>query len=113
MPASRERLGALAAEVGRFHLRDRAMLRAQARISALLAAPGEIPPAAAAEYLAAVRSYFTAFEREARAHLLDIDRRLGKVSQVQFNLTAERGVTTRRVEITQGVLSTLTELSAE
>jgi hypothetical protein len=37
--------------------------------------------------------------------LADVDRRLAKVSQLQFNLTAERGVTARRVEVTQAVLT--------
>jgi hypothetical protein len=113
MPADREQLGALAAEVGRFHLHDRGMLRAQETIGALLAEPDDISEAAAAAYLAAVRRYFSGFEREARTHLIDVDRRLGKVSQVQFNLTAERGVTARRVEITRGILARLTELGAE
>src|ERR1700680_4367518 len=46
-----------------FSPRDRAMLRAQESMSARLAGPGEIPAAAATAYLAAVRRYFTAFER--------------------------------------------------
>jgi hypothetical protein len=41
----------------------------------------------------------------------DVDRRLAKVSQLQFNLTAERGVAARRVEVTQGVLARLLELA--
>jgi hypothetical protein len=110
MPADRTRLQALAAEVGGFHLRDRAMLRAQKKIEGLLAAAGEIPAAEAATYVAAVRRYFTGFEREARAHLLDVERRLAKVSQIQFNLSAERSVSARRIEVTQGVLSRLKEM---
>ena len=58
-------------------------------------------------------TYFSGFEREARAHLADIDKRLARVSQLQFNLTAERGVTARRVEVTQGVLARLAEVAAE
>jgi hypothetical protein len=70
----------------------------------------ELDDSAVRGYLAAVTTYFTGFEREARSHLADIDRRLARASQLQFNLTAERGVTARRVEATQGVLSRLAEL---
>jgi hypothetical protein len=109
----RERLQALTAEVGTFHLRERAIRRAHAAMSALLESGGEIGPADAAAYLAAVRRYFTGFSREAAAHLGDVERRLTHASQVQFNLAAERGVAVRRVEITQGVLSKLAELGGE
>jgi hypothetical protein len=54
--------------------------------------------------------YFRGFEREARAHLRDLDERLARVSQLQFNLTAERGVAARRAELTQGVLARVEEL---
>jgi hypothetical protein len=57
--------------------------------------------------------YFSGFAREAQAHLRDVERRLAKVSQLQFNLTAERGVAAKRVEITQGVLSKVAELRGE
>jgi len=82
-------------------------------MGALLAGGAEISEEKTAAYLNAVRRYFAVFEREARAHLLDVERRLARASQVQFNLTAERGVAARRVEITQGVLSKLAELGAE
>ncbi len=111
MPARDSGLAALVAEVGRFYVRDRAMRRAQERMAATLAG-GEIPgDAAVARYLAAVRRYFGGFEREARAHLADLDRRLANVNQLQFNLTAERGVAQRRVEVTQGVLTRIEELA--
>ncbi|MFN2448916.1 MAG: hypothetical protein ABR508_03855 [Candidatus Baltobacteraceae bacterium] len=55
-------------------------------------------------YLAHVRRYFSGFEREARAHLRSVDKRLEHLNQVQFNLTAERSVAVRRIEATQGVL---------
>ena len=109
MPVERERLSALADEVGRFHITDRAMLRAQERFVAQLA-NGEPPQREVEAYLGAVRRYFTGFEREARAHLHDVEKRLAKVSQVQFNLTAERGVASRRVTVTQGVLSRIAEI---
>jgi hypothetical protein len=103
--ADRATLAALVEEIGRFYVRDRAMRRAQAEMVRSLAG-GAIPSDRQAErYLSAVRAYFTGFEREARAHLADVDRRLAKVSQLQFNLTAERGVTARRVEVTQAVLT--------
>ena len=49
--------------------------------------------------------YFSGFEREARAHLRDVDKRLEGLNQVNFNLTAERGVAVKRIEATQGVLA--------
>jgi hypothetical protein len=113
MPArDAEALAGLVAEVGRFYVRDRAMRRAQAEMSAALAAGGPPSDALVERYLAAVRRYFGGFEREARAHLADLDRRLARANQLQFNLTAERGVTQRRVEITQGVLGRIEEVAA-
>ncbi len=58
-------------------------------------------------YLDAVRRYFGAFEREARGHLRDVDRRLSHANQVVFNLNAERSVAVKRVEATSGVLAQL------
>lgn len=66
-----------------------------------------------AEYLDAVRRYFTPFEREARSHLRDVDRRLENANQVVFNLTAERGVAVKRIEATQGVLADLGALEQQ
>ena len=62
---------------------------------------------ARATYFAAVRHYFEGFSREARAHLRDVDKRLERVNQVQFNLVAERAVAVKRIEATQGVLNAL------
>jgi hypothetical protein len=110
VPADRSSLAALVAEIGRFHIRDKHMSRAQAEIVRALA--NEAPDDEAVErYCAAVRAYFVAFEREARGRLADVDRRLAKVSQLQFNLTAERGVAERRVAATQGVLARVLELA--
>lgn len=109
MPVEHARLTALAEEVGRFHITDRAMLRAQKKFVEMLAA-GEPPAHDLAAYLDAVRRYFTGFESEARAHLHDVEKRLAHASQVQFNLTAERGVASRRVTVTQGVLAKIAEL---
>ncbi|GAC1303647.1 MAG: hypothetical protein NVSMB19_13780 [Vulcanimicrobiaceae bacterium] len=107
---NRSALDALVAEVGRFYIRERTMRRAHATMTAALGAGTPLAEADVAAYVAAVERYFGGFEREARAHLRDVDRRLGRVSQLQFNLTAERGVTARRVEVTQGVLARVAEL---
>lgn len=85
------------------------MRAAQRAIEAVTAAGAPDPPAARA-YLAAVRRYFTGFEREARAHLRDVDKRLEHANQVVFNLTAERGVAVKRIDATGGVLAHLDEL---
>jgi hypothetical protein len=110
MAVDRQTLSALAADAEQFYVRDRRFARAQATMRALLAGEGDIPEAQVDEYLAEVQRYFGGFEREARAHLSDVERRLTKVSQVQFNLAAERGVAERRVSVTQGVLSKAAKL---
>lgn len=97
---------ALAARVGEFYITDRSMKSAQEKIEAALA-QGTAGQPERRDYLAAVRQYFTGFEREARAQLRDVDKRLEKVNQVHFNLTAERGVVIRRIEATQGILKEL------
>ncbi len=108
-----ERLAALVAEIGHFHVTQPRLRREQDAIEELLAR-GEAPSAErAARYVAAVRAYFEGFDREARRHLRDVDRRLGKIAQLQYNLTAERGVAAGRVEATQGVLSRLQELAPQ
>lgn len=85
------------------------MLRKQRTIEAAIAADS-VQAATRAEYLAAVRRYFAGFDREARAHLRDVDRRLERANQVVFNLAAERGVAVKRIEATSGVLTQLTVL---
>ncbi len=110
MAADPASLSAIVEEVARFRIRDRAMLRAQNEMARALA-NGQPDPAAVARYLAAAEKYFAGFEREARGRLGDIDRRLAKAAQLQFNLTAERGVAAKRVEIAQGVLAHARELA--
>jgi hypothetical protein len=97
------RFAAFVNRVGEFYITDRAMKNAQAKIESALHAgtPNDVQRR---EYLEAVRRYFTGFEREARAQLRDVDKRLEKVNQVHFNLTAERGVVVRRIKATQSVL---------
>jgi hypothetical protein len=107
---SDEALRELVLRVGGFHLTDRAMLRAQREIEALLAA-GEVPAGARAAYLHAVRAYFGGFERDARAQLAGVDRELEALYQRQYNLAAERGVAQRRIEAVQGVLASLGEVA--
>jgi len=102
-------LRALVAHVGAFHITDRAMKRAQERIETALVA-GALDDELRRSYTAAVRQYFEGFAREARAHLRDLDRRLEQLHQVQFNLTAERGVAVKRIESTAGILHELAAL---
>lgn len=106
MGADEESLRRLVERVGAFHVTDPAMRSAQRAIEAAAAA-GTPDPSAARAYLAAVRRYFSAFEREARGHLRDVDKRLEHASQVVFNLTAERGVAVKRIDATGGVLADL------
>jgi hypothetical protein len=108
----RERVHALVEEIARFYVRDRSMARAQRAMVELLA-QGDPSEPDVATYLAAVRRYFAGFEREAREHLREVESRLARVSQLQFNLTAERGVAARRVAATQGVLSRVAELDRQ
>jgi hypothetical protein len=112
MPVERQQLERLAAEIGRFYVRDKTMRRAQETLLRALAA-GEPSPSDVSAYLKAASKYFAGFAREAHAHLADVDRRLAHVSQLQYNLTAERGVTARRIEATQGVLARVEEIAAE
>ncbi|MBV8373225.1 MAG: hypothetical protein JOY69_08175 [Candidatus Eremiobacteraeota bacterium] len=96
-------IAALAAHVGGFHITDRSMKRAQTAIESAIEA-GDVDDRTRDAYLAAVRRYFEGFNREARAHLRDVDRRLVHLNQVQFNLTAERAVAVKRIEATEAVL---------
>src|ERR1700680_580434 len=108
MPAaSRERLERLVAQVDGFYVRDRRLRRAQAEMTALLASGAEIPPAGAAAYLSAVRRYFEGFEREARAHVREVEKRLARASQTQVHLTAGCGGAARRGEEQPSGLSPL------
>ncbi len=108
MPGS-PALRALVDTVGAFTIRDRKLAGLQERMVRTLA-NGEPEPAEMERYLAEVRRYFTRFSIEARSHLKAVDRELETLYQRQYNLTAERGVAAKRIEITQGVLSALAEL---
>jgi hypothetical protein len=106
-----DRVAALIAHVGNFHITDRTMRKAQDAAEAALTA-GSLDARQRDDYVAAVRRYFIGFEREARTHLRDVDRRLEALNQVQFNLTAERGVAVKRIEATQAVLGELAIIGA-
>lgn len=112
MVADEESLRRLVERVGAFHVTDPAMRAAQRAIETASAACTPDSSAARA-YLAAVRRYFASFEREARGHLRDVDKRLEHANQVVFNLTAERGVAVKRIDATGGVLAHLASLEAE
>jgi hypothetical protein len=99
----------LVARVGAFHITDRTLRRAQRAAEAALR-NGELGAAARDEYLRAALRYFESFDREARAQLRDVDRRLEHVNQIRFNLTAERAVAVRRIEATRAVLDALSAL---
>jgi hypothetical protein len=111
VPLDRETLARLVAEIDGFYVRDRALARVQGKMSAALGRGGEIDPALARSYLEALNRYFTGFAREAKARLADVERRLASVGQLQYNLTAERGVAAERAELTQGVLQRIAELA--
>jgi hypothetical protein len=106
---SDDSLRELAAQISEFHITDRAMLRAQRALAAALDA-GPPTEGDRAAYLREADRYFSGFEREARSHLRDVDRRLEHLNQVIFNLKAERAVAVKRIEATQGVLSQLRAL---
>jgi hypothetical protein len=96
----------LVSRVGSFHITQRAMKQAQAAIEAEIE-KGAVDDARRSAYLEEVRRYFEGFDREAREHLRDVDRRLERANQVHFNLTAERGVAVKRIEATSSVLEAL------
>ena len=108
---SEARFESLVRRVGEFHITDRAMRQAQTEAEARVKV-GDADDNVRRRYLEAVRKYFSGFEKEARAHLKDVDRRLEHVNQVQFNLNAERGVAVKRIEATQSVLADLAAMEA-
>lgn len=106
----REAVRVLWNEVEGFHLRDRALNRAQREMGRILEAREELNGESVSRYLDAVRRYFSGFHREAMEHVKRLDRRLEELAQLQFNAAAERGVANRRVEITWNVLSRVDSL---
>jgi len=110
MPAD-DALRALVEHVGAFHITNRAMTRAQRAIEESLRR-GDADAGARTRYLRSVAQYFEGFDREARARLREVDRRLAVANQVQFNLAAERGVAVKRIEATRAVLDELGALTS-
>jgi hypothetical protein len=100
---SEDRFAALVTHVGAFHITDRSMRAAQ-HAAETAVRDGHADEAARRAYVAAVQHYFAGFEREARLHLRDVDKRLEGLNQMIFNLSAERGVAVKRIEATQAVL---------
>ncbi|MFY9719865.1 MAG: hypothetical protein WAK16_09480 [Candidatus Cybelea sp.] len=98
----------LVARIGAFHITDRRLKSAQHAIEAAIES-GAVDESIRQAYRSAALRYFEGFDREARAHLRDVDRRLERVNQIAFNLGAERGVAVKRIEGTQAVLLALTE----
>ena len=96
----------LTAQIGAFHITDAAMRKAQQRVEAAIAR-GNVDAGEVQAYFSAARRYFSSFDREARRHLRDVDRRLTRANQIVFNLTAERGVAVKRIEATSAVLAAL------
>jgi hypothetical protein len=87
------------------------MRAAQDRMSAALAA-GEPAETDVRAYLGTVRRYFEPYAGEAADQLRHVDRELARLYQLQFNLTAERGVVAKRIESVRGVLDALAEHDA-
>ncbi len=110
MPYNDEQFRELVARVGAFYITQKKMRKAQDTIETALTNGSSINDPRRRAYLAAVQQYFSEFEREARKQLKFVDKRLEDVSQVQFNLTAERNVAVRRIEATQQVLYALSTL---
>jgi hypothetical protein len=106
------RLTDLVTRVGAFHITHRATKQAQRTMEEAIR-NGAVDDATRSAYLSTVRRYFEDFDREARANLRDVDRRLEHVNQVRFNLTAERGVAVKRIEGTQNVLAALNGVEAD
>ena len=99
----------LVGRVGAFHITERSMKQAQRAMEAAIVRD-DVDEATRATYLDAVQRYFEGFDREARAQLRDVDKRLERTNQIHFNLTAERGVAVKRIEATSGILHSLEAL---
>jgi hypothetical protein len=110
VPADAARLRALHEAIAGFYVHDRTLLRAQSDLGKLLEREKPVPEQAVRRYLDAVERYFSSFSGEAQTQLAKLERRLAEVSQLQYNLTAERGVAVKRVAATQGVLTVVAEL---
>ncbi len=112
MPYNERRFRELVGRVGAFYITQKKMRKAQDTIETALQNGSIVNDSQQRAYLQVVQQYFSQFEREARKQLKFVDKRLENVSQVHFNLTAERNVAVRRIEATQEVLTQLTSLES-
>jgi hypothetical protein len=101
MTSAQSSVVALTALIDAFHITDRSLLRARERLRVAAS------PESDAEFRRHALRYFRMLEREARAHLTDLDRKLDELYQRQYNLQAERGVAQRRLQGARSVLSAL------
>ena len=102
-----EELRGLVDEVGRFYVRDRALDRAQRAMTRPSPRAANRRSKTCAPISKRSGGISPASRTRREAHLQRVEARLKRVSQEQFNLTAERGVAARRVEATRSVLSRL------
>lgn len=63
-------------------------------------------------YRKALQRYFVGFDRQTRAQLRDLDRRLAELAQAQLNFTAERNVAVKRLENIGDLIALLDEAIA-
>lgn len=90
-------LAVLVRQVGAYRISDRALRAGLEALQGRLERNEMPSERELAVFLREARRYFEGLEREARAHLKDLDRRLDDLFQQQYNLQAERGVAQRRL----------------
>jgi hypothetical protein len=96
-------LSELLALVDEYHITDRRLMRARARVAH---SPGEDSEQ---QFRKEAYRYFAALAHEAESDLAEVDRRLDDVYQRQYNLHAERAVIQRRIEGARKVTAALRE----
>ncbi|MGC8485790.1 MAG: hypothetical protein ACP5O6_09185 [Candidatus Baltobacteraceae bacterium] len=104
-------LRALYERADRFHFSDPSMRALHERVGKAIesaSAPAELE----ARYREALQRYFVGFDRQTRAQLRDLDRRLSELAQAQLNFTAERNVAVKRLENIGEMLGILDEAIA-
>jgi hypothetical protein len=92
--------------IDRFHITDRALLRARETMRR------QADESALATLASAAKRYFGAMHHEAERQLVEIDRRLDDIYQRQYNLQAERGVTQRRLSGAREALEAIARAAA-
>ena len=99
---------ALVERADEFHFSDRKIRTEHERIARSLQA-GSSTGAQAEHYRRTLETYFKNFEKETRAQVRQLDRRLAELAQLQLNFTAERNVAVRRLENIAALLGLLGE----